>query len=767
MDEVISVFVPGYKDQVFHSLHQLQQRGVNCDVTLQACDGTANIHSIILAANSEKHIYSKISQTNEKLQIDCTKFSIHVIEAVVIFLYSGELVIEERFYDDLVKLCEDLNLSSAYDTLKQQCPVTERHLISNNKGDDSFKEVTNIKKEPCSPSDLSYGSFQSTNTIPEIGNANVPTTQTKTVCEKDNLYSKMANIKNDQGTSSDENDIETSSFDNDNISAIPMGNDNIQAAQLKTVSEGNNLFLKVHVTDIKNDQGTSSDENDDGMETSSFENDSTNNSGPSSSPPGGQFLNHIEKIVRQYVNNEETNQKEEVCTKKSNSVSKKNSTKGQNKKTSVKSGTKRSFGSVSSDIDEKTTIKKKKRTSTRKLRKEKDVINKNKLDVNDDSTDGNKDIESDITEDSLTPKPSWRKCVKCNLVYPTFAEWADHMRNLHKPYPCELCDYIGVEPCLYASHMYSQHRVVIDPKRYPLVQCNVQGCTYKSLSRNMKDHMRCHKYKKEKLVCHVCGMEFTSEGGLRSHSSFHKEEEMKFKCKECDKVFGWKHELRKHLAAEHKNFNLCHLCSFKSKNKTSLIVHLHNRHKEPIPDNMKTFKCDACDFYCFYPSYLKTHQQENHSDSLDFQCTICPKKFKTKKSLRGHYNNTHGSNFFKCDKCSYTTRSQTTLQVHQQSTHSEVRPYTCHLCEYSCKLKGNLNSHLKNMHKLEIVSINKLHEKVVKTGTGFDEYMEARRKLYEPGVNPAESIVTRPIEESCGVPPLEDNTEEDYQDLTE
>lgn len=71
------------------------------------------------------------------------------------------------------------------------------------------------------------------------------------------------------------------------------------------------------------------------------------------------------------------------------------------------------------------------------------------------------------------------------------------------------------------------------------------------------------------------------------------------------------------------------------------------------------------------------------------------------------------------------------------------------------------------MHKLEIVSINKLHEKVVKTGTGFDEYMEARRKLYEPGVNPAELIVTRPIEESCGVPPLEDNAEEDYQDLTE
>ncbi|CAC5400324.1 unnamed protein product [Mytilus coruscus] len=706
----------------------LQERGVNCDVTLQACDGTAYLHSIILAANSEKHIYSKISRTNENHQIDCTKYRIHVIKAVVIFLYSGELVIEKSLYDDLVKLCKDLYLNSACDSFNHQYQVTKVHPGTYDK--DGVKEKTIFKREPYIHSNNSNSSFESTSTIP---------------------------------------------LENDDIPATPM----------KTVSRGDSLYLKV--TDLKNDQGTSSDENN--METSSVEYGCTNDSRPSSSSLGENLINQIENIVMQCVDNGKKEKKGNVfpeLTMDNNSLPDyvENSEKSDNKSkcavtkspsfnqnnTSlvrhVRKGTKRSSGSLSSDKKEKPTRKKKK-TSLNKKRKVTEVIKNNKSQRNMDNDEDVKDQDYDMTEDTtnLKPKKQW-KCTKCNLIFQSFSERAEHMRKLHKPYPCELCDWVGVQPHLYASHMYGQHKVVIYSERYPLVQCDVQGCAYKCLNINMKDHMRCHKYKKEKLVCHVCGMEFTSEGGLRAHSSYHKEEEMKFKCKECDKVFGWKHELSKHLTAEHKTHNLCHLCPFKSKNKTSLIVHLHNKHAEPIPEKMKTYKCDMCDFYCFYPSYLKIHKQESHSDSMNFQCNVCPKKFKSKKALRSHWDCAHSSNFYKCDKCSYTTRSQTTLQIHQQSTHSEARPFSCHLCEYSCKLKGNLNSHMKNIHKLEIVSINKLHEKVVKTGKGYDEYMEARRKrFFEPDKTSLELIETRPLDQSCGVPTSEDDSGEQYQDL--
>ena len=70
-----------------------------------------------------------------------------------------------------------------------------------------------------------------------------------------------------------------------------------------------------------------------------------------------------------------------------------------------------------------------------------------------------------------------------------------------------------------------------------------KGCTYKSLSCSMNDHRRSHKFKVDKLVCHVCGMEFSSSTGLLVHSSYHKEADMKYKCRQCGKVFGWRHEL--------------------------------------------------------------------------------------------------------------------------------------------------------------------------------------------------------------------------------
>ncbi|CAG2218273.1 KRAB [Mytilus edulis] len=555
MDEVISVSVPGYKDQVFHSLHQLQQRGVNCDVTLQACDGTANIHSIILAANSEKHIYSKISQTNENHQVDCTKYRIHVIKAVVIFLYSGELVIEKSFYNDLVQLCKDLYLSSACDSFNHQYQITKVHPSTYDK--DGVKEKTVFERELYIHSNNSNSSYESTSTI-------------------------------------------------------PLGNDDLPATPMKTVSRGDSLYLKV--TDLKNDQGTSSDDNN--METSSVEYGCTNDSRPSSSSLGENLINQIENIVMQCVDNEKKEKKGERATK-------------------------RPSRSLSSDTKEKPSRKKKK-TSLNKKRKVTKVIKSNKRQRNIDNDEDAKDHQDcDMTDDttSLKPKKQW-KCTKCNLIFQSFSERAEHMRKLHKPYPCELCDWVGVQPHLYASHMYGQHKVVIYSERYPLVQCDFQGCTYKCLNINMKDHMRCHKYKKEKLVCHVCGMEFTSEGGLRAHSSYHKEEEMKFKCKECDKVFGWKHELSKHLTAEHKTHNLCHLCPFKSKNKTSLIVHLHNKHAEPIPEKMKTQGfpmasasfCDPCS-----EADKSLTATKYCSDCEERLCTDCAESHCRFKAFKSHH----------------------------------------------------------------------------------------------------------------------------------
>ena len=94
----------------------------------------------------------------------------------------------------------------------------------------------------------------------------------------------------------------------------------------------------------------------------------------------------------------------------------------------------------------------------------------------------------------------------------------------------------------------------------------------------------------------------------------------------------------------------------------------------------------------------------------------------------------------------YSRNSSCTLDLISTFLLQEARPYGCHLCEYRCKFKGNLNKHMKNRHKVEIVSSYKLHKKMINTGKGYDEYMNSRRSELE---KISTGIQTQPINENC------------------
>ena len=66
----------------------------------------------------------------------------------------------------------------------------------------------------------------------------------------------------------------------------------------------------------------------------------------------------------------------------------------------------------------------------------------------------------------------------------------------------------------------------------------------------------------------------------------------------------------------------------------------------------------------------------------------------------------------------------------------DARPYACHLCEYSCKLKCNLGKHIKNVHKLDsttskfVTSVNTsdTHQEVE---LGSSDFPERRNDDYD------------------------------------
>ncbi|MXQ79443.1 hypothetical protein E5288_WYG000332 [Bos mutus] len=54
---------------------------------------------------------------------------------------------------------------------------------------------------------------------------------------------------------------------------------------------------------------------------------------------------------------------------------------------------------------------------------------------------------------------------------------------------------------------------------------------------------------------------------------------------------------------------------------------------------------------------------------------------------------------FRCDKCTFTCSSDESLQQHIEK-HNELKPYKCQLCYYETKHTEELDSHLRDEHKM-------------------------------------------------------------------
>ena len=59
----------------------------------------------------------------------------------------------------------------------------------------------------------------------------------------------------------------------------------------------------------------------------------------------------------------------------------------------------------------------------------------------------------------------------------------------------------------------------------------------------------------------------------------------------------------------------------------------------------------------------------------------------------------------------------------------DARPFSCHLCPYSCKIRGNLQKHLKGTHKVEMTTRVDLWNKMMAQGQGYQEYLQQEREL--------------------------------------
>ncbi|CAC5380317.1 unnamed protein product [Mytilus coruscus] len=133
MEPIMKIEIHQYQNQLLNSLYELQKKNVLCLVTLASNGGEINVHLIVWIANQLMCADLNTCCTelrklqNKKERIDCTKFSREIIEALVTLVYTGKIGIETKHANDLLLLCDHLNLKTACQAIRQHIDLIDKN----------------------------------------------------------------------------------------------------------------------------------------------------------------------------------------------------------------------------------------------------------------------------------------------------------------------------------------------------------------------------------------------------------------------------------------------------------------------------------------------------------------------------------------------------------------------------------------------------------------------------------------------------------------
>ncbi|KAK3750032.1 hypothetical protein RRG08_027355 [Elysia crispata] len=195
--------------------------------------------------------------------------------------------------------------------------------------------------------------------------------------------------------------------------------------------------------------------------------------------------------------------------------------------------------------------------------------------------------------------------------------------------------------------------------------------------------------------CPLCHTVLENDQSLETHLQVHIDSSTLYSCDHCNEMFSNLGSLRKHLLS-HLGMSVKHpLCLFCGKTfKFESLLEVHIRKKHGKYCNSFLFQCTKCPKTFRSKSQLDFHSVR-HADVKPYSCTVCGKNFMREKGLINHMQMHEGGGYM-CAVCGKSFVSQRVLEDHC-TIHTGEKPHVCDVCGKSFRLRANLRNH-KQVH---------------------------------------------------------------------